>query len=302
MHRSFAGWLSGETWRAALFTAIFGVMSPQGLSPVAMAAGAIPVLITLRKDVRSGMWVTIVGSTAVTALLLSVEQSLSFALLCVSSVLLAPYALAVVLKRTGSLTLCFQLAVLVAGLVLCVLHLSLPNPVQSWQALLREAAHAMTEAGLVLDEAALYKSLSVTNWGTYVSLWLLTVLGAVFLGRWWQSLLEAPGEFGAEYRQLRLGVVLGAVAFVAMVAKVLPESWGLTTPLLSALAWPAILALALQGLAAVHQLKAVGRIGRGWLVTVYVLLFVPISMFMTVIALAGWGLADNWQRTRTGSV
>jgi hypothetical protein len=131
---------------------------------------------------------------------------------------------------------------------------------------------------------------------------LLTVLGSLFLGRWWQSLLEAPGEFGAEFRQLRLGKLLGVVAMVVVLAMLLPEKWRLTTPLLSALAWPAVLGLAFQGLAAVHSLKSAGRIGRGVLVTVYVLLFVPLSMFVTVIALAGWGLADNWQRTRTGSV
>jgi len=301
MHRSFAGWLSDKFWRAGLFSAIFGAMSPQGLSPFAVAAGALPVLITLRHDVRAGLQVTLAGSVGIVGVMAAVGQSLDFALLCAASVLWAPWLLAVILKRTASLNLGFQIAVLVSGLLLCGLYLALEDPVRYWQDLLREAAHAMTEAGLVLDEAAVYQSLSITNWGTYVSLWLLTVLGSLFLGRWWESLLKAPGEFGAEFRQLRLGKLLGGLALVTMAAMLLPVTWRADWPLLSALAWPAVMALAFQGLAAVHNLKAAGRISRGWLVAVYVLLFVPISMFVTVIALAGWGLADNWQRTRANA-
>jgi hypothetical protein len=301
MHRSFAGWLSEKFWRAGLFSAIFGALSPQGLSPIAAAAGALPVLATMRGSVRDGLRVALTGSVGVVVMLIWVGQSLGFALLNAASVLMAPWALAVVLKRTGSLNLCFQLAVLLSVAVLCVVYAVLADPVQHWQELLREAAHAMSETGLLLDEAAFYKSLSVTNWGTYVSLWLLTVLGALFLGRWWQSLLEAPGEFGAEFRQLRLGKLLGGLALVVIIAMLLPAEWRQKAPLLSALAWPAVLALAFQGLAAVHMLKASGRIGRGWLVAVYVLLLVPISMSVTVVALAGWGMADNWRRTRTNA-
>jgi hypothetical protein len=300
MHRSFAAWVSDRFWRTGLFSAIFGALSPQGLSPIAVAAGALPVLTTMRQDARAGLKVALTGSVVIVATLIGMGQSPGFAALGAASVMLAPWALAVVLKRTGSLNLCFQIAVLVSALVLCGLYALLADPVGYWQELMREAARAVTETGLV-DEAAFLKSLSVTNWGTYVSLWLLTVLGALFLGRWWQSLLEAPGEFGVEYQQLWLGKLLGALALVVVIAMLLPAAWRAKLPLLSALAWPAMLALALQGLAAVHKLKAVGRIGRGWLIAVYVLLFVPLSMSVTVIALAGWGLADNWQRTRANS-
>jgi len=296
MHRSFAGWLSEKIWRAGLFSVIFGVMSPQGLSPIAVMAGALPVLMTMRHDARVGLQVALAGAVAIAAALIAVGQSLGLAALSAASVMAAPWALSVILKRTGSLNLCFQVAVLVAGLVLCVLYVAFEDPVGYWQELLRSAAHAMSEAGLVVDEAAVYQSLLMTSWGTYVSLWLLTLLSSLFLGRWWQSLIEAPGEFGVEFRQLRMGKLLGGLALLAMIVMLLPAHWRAEVPFLSALAWPAILGLVLQGLSAIHQLKALGRVGRGWLVTVYVSLFVVTPV--AVIALAGWGLADNWQRTR----
>jgi hypothetical protein len=57
-------------------------------------------------------------------------------------------------------------------------------------------------------------------------------------------------------------------------------------------------ALAFQGLAAAHRSKAGGRLNKGWLAAIYVLLIVPLSMSFTVFVLAIWGFADNWLRPR----
>ncbi|MBC7982706.1 MAG: hypothetical protein H7Y02_02520 [Candidatus Obscuribacterales bacterium] len=296
MHRSFAAWLSEKSWRAGLFSAIFGLLSPQGLSPVAAAAGAVSVLITLRDGAKSGANVALAGSVAVVAMLIAAGQSWGFAIACAGGVFFAPWALAVLLRRTGALNLCFQLAVLSAGLVLCAIYVVLDDPVGTWMALVHDAAQAVAKSGWVADEEAFFASLATFNWGTYVALWLLTGLGALFLGRWWQSLTSAPGAFGAEFRQLRLGVFLGVACVAVAFSTLVCSYFEVKVPMLSALNWLALMALALQGLAAIHTLKAAGRIGRGWLIAVYVLLV--IFNFVTVIALAGWGMADNWQRTR----
>ena len=47
-----------------------------------------------------------------------------------------------------------------------------------------------------------------------------TVFGSLLLGRWWQSLLDTPGTFGVEYRQLRLGRALGIATTVLFIARV----------------------------------------------------------------------------------
>jgi hypothetical protein len=41
----------------------------------------------------------------------------------------SPVALAVLLKRTGSLNLCFQVAVLAAGVLLVIVHVALADPI-----------------------------------------------------------------------------------------------------------------------------------------------------------------------------
>jgi hypothetical protein len=110
-------------------------------------------------------------------------------------------------------------------------------------------------------------------------------------------LLQAPGEFGAEFRQLRLGQVLGIATTVLFVLALWLESaW------VDSLAWVALAGLAFQGLAAAHRGKARGRLNRGWLAAIYVLLLMPLSTSVTVLALAIWGFADNWLRPRTVGV
>ena len=39
----------------------------------------------------------------------------------------------------------------------------------------------------------------------------------MLLGRWWETLLRAPGAFGAEYQNLRLGTALGVTVTVVFV-------------------------------------------------------------------------------------
>jgi hypothetical protein len=130
-------------------------------------------------------------------------------------------------------------------------------------------------------------------WGALGALALATVFGAMLLGRWWDSLLRAPGAFGAEYRHLRLGIALGVTVTVVFVLAIVMD-----TPLIAALAWVAFVALTFQGLAAAHRSRAGGTLNRGWLAAIYLLLIVPLSMMVTMFVLAIWGFADNWLRPR----
>ncbi|HEY5810136.1 MAG TPA: hypothetical protein VIT67_19340, partial [Povalibacter sp.] len=197
------------------------------------------------------------------------------------------------LKRTGSLNLCFQLAVAsVAGAVV-VIYLVLPDPAAVWVDLLKRVVQTMDEAGLHFtgDTAGMITLWARTMWGALAALMLGTALGSLFLGCWWQTLLDSPGRFGAEYRGLRLGAVLGLAVTGLFIAAFLTDS-----ALIASLAWVAFAALSFQGLAAAHRSKAGGRLNRGWLAAIYVLLIVPLSMSITVVVLAIWGFADNWLR------
>ena len=120
---------------------------------------------------------------------------------------------------------------------------------------------------------------------------VLLAMCALFLARWWQTRPQQAGHFGAEFQQLRLGVVLGAAAAVAIVASLLS-----TQPLVDDLARLFLGALMIVGLAAAHRFKAAGRLGGVWLGLIYVLLVLAAPI--TVAVLAGWGFVDNWLRSQ----
>jgi hypothetical protein len=281
-----------------LFAAIFGGLSPQGASPLAVFAGAVPVLMALRVDVSAGVRAAVAGSAAAVAVLVASGLSFWVGLCFVAGVFWTPLGLAVLVRRTEGLNLSFQLVILGAGVLLTAVYVGLDDPLGQWRQLLQEAAKAMTDAGLIVDERAVMESLAPTNWGTYAAIWVVTILGALFVGRWWHSQVDAPGAFGLEYQQLRLGKVLGTIALAVVVGGFTFGKLGVALPVVDAWMWIAVTGLAFQGLAAAHKLKARGLIGRGWLTAIYVLLIVPISTMLMIVLLAGWGVADNWQRTR----
>jgi len=171
-----------------------------------------------------------------------------------------------------------------------------PAPAAIWEQLMRQAFTTLAQAGIPMDEK-LIAPLARTLWGAVIAVLAFSSLGSVFLARWCQALLHSPGAFGGEFQQLRTGVVLGTVLVAVTIG-----SFATDVALLDSLAWVAIMALGLQGLATAHRTKAEGHLQRGWLVAIYVLLIVPLSMFVTVALLAAWGLADHWRRMRLGAL
>jgi len=295
MHRAIAAWLTERPWRAALSAAFCGAFAPQMPMPFMILAGAIPVLIALYFDTKQGLIMAGTAAAASTWLLLSVAPEMPWLTAGVVGVIVAPVLLALLLKRTSSLNLCFQLTVAGVTAVVIAVYATLADPAAVWVRLLNAAIQQAGAAGLHVpaDTGAIVQQWARTMWGGLAALSLATMLASLFLGCWWQTLLKAPGQFGAEYRQLRLGAVLGFAATVLFIAVFMTDS-----ALVGSLAWIAFAALSFQGLAAAHRSKAGGRLNRGWLAAIYVLLIVPISTSITVVVLAIWGFADNWLRPR----
>ncbi len=299
MHRAIAAWLTERPWRAALGAAFCGAFAPQMPMPFMVLAGAIPVLVALRFDARQALTKAATAAAAAIWLLVSLAPQMPWLTVGVVTVIVSPVLLALVLKRTGSLNLCFQLAVAGVTAAVIAVHLALSDPAAVWVQLLTTAVQQAGAAGLHMppDTTLIIDQWARTMWGGLAALVLATILAGLFLGCWWQTLLQAPGRFGAEYRQLRLGGVLGVAVTALFIAVFVTDSG-----LIGSLAWVAFVALSFQGLAAAHRSKAGGRLNRGWLAAIYVLLIVPISTSITVIVLAIWGFADNWLRPRTQPV
>ena len=297
MHRAIAAWLTQHPWRPVIAIAFCGALS-QLMLPFTVAACGIAVLSALHFDARIGLAVAAVGAAAASWIAHSLFPTmLPPTFIGIALTFFGPFALALLLKRTGSLNLCFQVAVLGVGVLLAAVHAALADPVAVWTPLLNQLLDSMEAAGIRMegDRQALVALWARSMWGSLGAVALATVFGSLLLGRWWDSLLRAPGAFGSEYRLLRLGVALGITVTVLFVLAMTTD-----IPLIDSLAWVAFVALAFQGLTAAHRSRAGGRLNRGWLVAIYLLLIVPLppSMMLTLVVLALWGFADNWLRPR----
>jgi hypothetical protein len=293
MNRSLASWLTGNPVAAVIATGLLGLLPLLGLGFAFFLPGAVPALVALVRGPRAGLGVAAGASLLLAVAMWAVGRPLPVGFVYATWVLGPPLALAVLLARSGSLSLCLQVAVLGGAAMLIYLHASLGDPQQFWTPFVQELVKEMQQRGLPLDlqQDGLVEMLARTLWGWVTVLTVLLAMCALFLARWWQSLSLQAGRFGAEFQQLRIGVALGVAAAAAIGVSLVVDR-----PLANDLARVFLGALMLVGLAAAHRFKAVGRLSGGWLWLIYVLLVLAAPVM--VAGLAGWGFVDNWMRSR----
>ena len=293
MNRSLASWLVQNPGGAVAVTALLGLLPLLGVGFAFFLPGAVPALVLLVRGPRMGGVVALGASGLLAASMLVFGRPMGVGFVYSAWVLGPPLALAALLRGTDSLSLCLQVATLVGALLLVVLHVSFGDPAQFWAPFVRDLAQEMQKHGLPTDlfEGGLAETLAQTLWGWVAVLTMLLAMCALFLARWWQSLPEHTGSFGAEFRELRLGRVLGIAAAVIVTWSLFDEQ-----PLVDDIGRLFLGALVIVGLAVVHRNVVQGRLSTAWLWVTYGLLVIlpPVA----VAGLSGWGFVDNWLRSQ----
>ena len=279
--------------QAALVAAVFAILSL--LFPLTgMLSSATLALATLRQGPVEGLLVGLFAGLAsglfAFAALGSPMPALGFAL----ALWLPVWALAVLLRNSGSPALTVTTAGLMGLAILIGLKVGVADPAAYWAELMEPVRQGLIEGGILTDAQGQALIQEVARWmtGAFAATFYFQALLALFLGRWWQSLLYNPGGFGAEFRDLRLGKGLGVLglALMAFILVMGENQWAadlliLITPL-----------FLLQGLALIHWLVKAMQANRGWLIGLYALflLALPHAQVLT----AGLGLADIWVNVR----
>ena len=289
MNRSIANWLATNPGGAVFATGLLGLLPFFGVGFFFFLPGAVPALLALARGPRQGAMVAAAAAVLLALAIWLIGRSVPVGVIYASWVLGPPLALAWVLSRTGSLSICLQIAVLGGIVMLIVLHAALGDPTQFWSPVVRQLAQEMQRRGLSFDDAfadALARSL----WAWVTVLTLLLGMCAVFLARWWQCLTADAGSFGVQFRQVRLGRVLGIAAACAIVGSFLIDH-----SFADDLARFLVSALALVGVAAAHRIRHERGANTAWLWALYLLLVFASPVVLPV--LAGVGFVDNWLRS-----
>ncbi|SCZ49777.1 DUF2232 domain-containing protein [Thiohalomonas denitrificans] len=289
-----AAYIMRGRMQAILVTAVAALLSLL-LPPFSYFSGAALGLVTLRTGPRSGLTV-FAGALLAVGLLAAVilQQPLiaaGFAIVLWLPVL----ALATVLQQTVSLSRTVALSGLFGVLLVLGAYFVLEDPAGWWMETYRQLlAQAGTQAPGPEMEPVLREVAGIMT-GAVAAALTLSIVGALFIARWWQALLYNPGGFREEFHRLALGRSLTLVALVLMGAAIVlgDPAAALAAELLVVV----MLLFLINGLAVVHGLVARIGAGIGWLIAVYLMLLLALPQ--TAVTLAVVGLVDNWFGFRT---
>jgi len=290
--RALAGFIIRGRTQAVMVAAVCTVLSVL-LAPLSYVGAAVIGLVALRKGAFEGLVVMAGASLAAGVLTLLVLGTAIPALALVVILWLPLWLLALLLRQTASQGLALAVAGLLGLAGIAAVHLAVDSPADWWrEALEKMLVPAFEQQGVALDTANLEAAARIMT-GLVVAVTVLGMMLSLFLARWWQGVLYRPGGFGEEFRALRLDRRVGVATLVAVLASLLAGDamgeLGLDVIML------AVVLYMIQGLAVAHALVASRGVSVGWLVGLYLLLFLlwPFAIY-AILALGLVGFADSW--------
>lgn len=288
--RFLADYVMRGRMQAILVTAVMALLTPV-LPLLAYLSGAAVGLVTLRIGPRQGL-VVIGGAMLALAIMGGLMFGNPLPGIGFAMVLWVPvWMLTANLRRTVDLAQSVKLAGLFGVMLVVGIYLATDNPVIWWKdALQKVLAPALEGAAKErIDEisAAVAVTAQVMT-GFIGGLMGLTVLGCLFIARWWQAMLYNPGGFQSEFHQLRLGRGFSLITLAAGILLLVSSSQ--SVPIATDLLVVMVMLFMIQGLAVSHYLVARAGANAGWLVALYVMV---ILLPQAALTLAIAGFTDN---------
>ena len=288
MH-SLAQFIMRNPLSAALVAASSAVLSLL-LPPLLLISGATIALVSLRNGAQQGALIIVLASIGTGILAyLSIGAALPVVWLALLH-WLPLLVLSLILRATISLAFTLQFTAALGVLGVLGFYLALGDPAAWWISIVDQTLSELQQAEVIHDPDFLEQLRQIIEaWapllpGQIVSSLLLSLILALLLGRWWQSLLYYPGGFKEEMQRLRLGRPL-ALAMALLLGCSLALGW----PILANLTLVVGLICTVHGIVLVHVLAALAGLSKIWLVLFYLLLLIVLSQLVLVLA-----LVDAW--------
>lgn len=304
--KAFANWVMKGRMQAVIAATVLAVLALL-VTPLALGSAAVITLAVLRQGWREGALVVVSALLAIAGLGGLLFQ-MPVATLLIGAILWLPAAvLGGILGRTNSLRLAIEAAVVGAALIVLLQYGMLADPAAFWRDALNEfLVQRIDQETLAASNVAQLIEL-MAGWmaGGVAATWLLGSVASLALARHWAALIDRPGAFGSEFRELRFGRWLLIVVPVLLVVGVLMS--GGQPGLVGQLYLVGMVVFLVQGISVAHGLVATFGASPAWLVGLYLLLVFVAPQGATMVALAGY--ADGWldfrararaRRSRTG--
>lgn len=282
--QAIAAWLLARPERA-----VFVLIASFPLPFTWILGSAVLALLVLGQGLVRAAQAASIAFVAILAMVLITAATVSTVFQVAATIWLPGILLALLLKRTQSLTLLLQTTVLAALLLVVGLTIVAGDSGAYWQQVFTEFAGLLRDAGKQQEADLFSQLLPYAQYmrGFVVSIgWLLHV--AAFLAAYaaYTSLPGLANEYG-RFSDLNFGRVLALILALTSITAMLSGSIWLQNAalLLFAVFW-------LQGLAVLHWLCSTGRLPGIVLVGVYVLTVLLGPLL--VLAVGVMGYTDAW--------
>ena len=283
-----AGFIMAGRMQAAIFVIVSTLVSLV-LPPMIVFSNAAIALITLRKGWQQGLIYSLIATVTLIVISGFLKQGVSSGLFAGLVTWLPILFFASVLAITNSWSKTLQLILLIAVVGVFVFHLLQPDASAFWLQILEPLKPILEKnyqlAGGNFDESIKLASQWMT--GTFAAAYALLTIVSLIIARNWQALLFNPGGFGEEFRQIRIGKEAATLLLIGIAIAVFTSNQIITEVIMVAIA-----IFMFQGLSLAHGLVKLRGLKTGWLIALYVLLFVLLIQ-MTVL-LATFGVIDNF--------
>jgi hypothetical protein len=293
--KAFAGWVMKGRMQAVIAATVFAILALI-ITPLSVVSAAVVTLTVLRQGWREGLLVLLSALLAIGGLGgLLFQMPIAAALL--GLMLWLPAAvLGAVMGRSGSLRVAIEAAAVAAAGVVLLQYALMGDPAVFWNQTLTAFVEAQLEADAVqaADLEALITATAGWMAGGVAAAWFLATLASLLLARYWASLLDRPGAFGAEFRELRFGRWLLIVVPLLLVAGVLMT--GGEPSLLGQVYLIGMVVFLIQGISVAHALVNDFAASSAWLVGLYLMLLLIAPQGATMVAVMGY--ADGWLNFR----
>ena len=280
-------------WRAVGAAAGLGVLGIF-IPPIAILSGAVVALVALRLGLGQALFVAGFAALILGAVIFAMMGgSPLIGMMAGLAQWLPVAAMGEVLRQSVSWRATLSMAALVAGGLVLVARLLVPDLEGAWVVAGQNMLAPFVESGAVGTEEleAALTTIAPFLTGLLAGIFLLSMVLSLIIARYWQALLYNPGAFGAEFRELQLGRNLSiAVVVLALFGQLAG------VPLAMELAFILGVLFFIQGLAVMHGLTHTQGMSNFWLVGMYVLMVLALpQMFLLIAAL---GAIDGVARLR----
>ena len=267
-------------------TALLSLVMP----PMALLSGGAVALVVLKQNSLEGLKVSLMSllGCGLLAYLVIGLPSVAFAMAMAEWIPML--VVASVMQQTRSLGLAILSVASIAVLALVGLYLMIGDPAAMWLQVLNELVRPILEkpdsgfsveqADQVIHEAARFMS------GTLAASLVLSLSLSLLLARWWHAVLDNPGGFREEFHRLRFGRAATVASLV-----VFASAMALQQDFLLSVAIVLLSIFLFQGIAVIHAIVKLKGKSIGWLVAIYVAMFIA-PQFIVVVAMLGW--LDTW--------